>query len=499
MLESNSHLTKGSLLTKNIIFNFVGKLFPIVSGIVAIPPLVNNLGTERFGILTLIWLLIGYFSILDLGFSRAIINELGKDLKKSSKDISGTVSTITSTLLYFGIFLGFLVLVFSPILIKNVFSIQVELQAEIQLAFIIVSLGIPVTLISSSLRGVLETFQEFKKMAVLDSLTGGATYIGLAILSFFSIELILLVAFLVVIKISVMLFFYFESRSLVGGHIFTLRVNKDKAKSAFNFGKWIAVSNLINPIMGQMDRYMIGTLLTMSAVTFYSAPFDMIQKINLFPISIAAVLFPAFTLSSNSSEKTAKLFSKSILIVIIFVFPLVGVIVFFAEEILFVWLGNEFADQSTLVMQILVLGAFFNSLARINFTFIQGLGLPKLTAQVHLSEFIFYIPLLWILTSFFGIVGAAFSRFTRVFLDWIILLFLAQRKVKTRVYFYEVLVLVFSLGGIFFASTILISVTVKIISTVIFLIGYFNFVWWKYIDEETKTFITDKLINRRTV
>ena len=40
--------------------------------LVTIPMLIEGIGRERFGVLTLAWIILGYFSLFDLGLGRAL-------------------------------------------------------------------------------------------------------------------------------------------------------------------------------------------------------------------------------------------------------------------------------------------------------------------------------------------------------------------------------------------------------------------------------------------
>jgi len=59
-------------LARNSVFNLLGQGIPFLAALVAIPPLIRGLGTDRFGVLTLAWMVIGYFSLFDLGLGRAL-------------------------------------------------------------------------------------------------------------------------------------------------------------------------------------------------------------------------------------------------------------------------------------------------------------------------------------------------------------------------------------------------------------------------------------------
>ena len=44
----------------------------MVAALAAVPFLMRNLGQERLGVLSLIWVVVGYFSFLDMGLGRAV-------------------------------------------------------------------------------------------------------------------------------------------------------------------------------------------------------------------------------------------------------------------------------------------------------------------------------------------------------------------------------------------------------------------------------------------
>ena len=62
----------GRSLASNTLWNLFGNCFPVVVAVVCLPLLKRGLGTERLGIMSLAWVLIGYFSLFDLGLSRAL-------------------------------------------------------------------------------------------------------------------------------------------------------------------------------------------------------------------------------------------------------------------------------------------------------------------------------------------------------------------------------------------------------------------------------------------
>ena len=52
-------------------WNLLATLLPLFAALLAMPWLAQQLGTERFGLLALAWVLIGYFGLFEFGLGRA--------------------------------------------------------------------------------------------------------------------------------------------------------------------------------------------------------------------------------------------------------------------------------------------------------------------------------------------------------------------------------------------------------------------------------------------
>lgn len=103
---------------------------------------------------------------------------------------------------------------------------------------------------------------------------------------------------------------------------------------------------------------------------------------------------------------------------------------FYAPYILKIWLGEEFASQSTLVFQILCLGVLINSLARIPYSYIQGIGRADITAKLHIFEVVFFLPLAWFFIKWQGITGAAVAWTIRAAFDSLFLFYVSWKKTE---------------------------------------------------------------------
>jgi O-antigen/teichoic acid export membrane protein len=68
------------LLAKNSVLNLLGQVLPMLVGVVTVPRIVRGLGTDGYGILSIAFMVLGYFSIFDLGLSRATVKFVAEHL-----------------------------------------------------------------------------------------------------------------------------------------------------------------------------------------------------------------------------------------------------------------------------------------------------------------------------------------------------------------------------------------------------------------------------------
>ncbi len=416
---------KGNLLAKNTALNFIGQVVPLFVALVTIPYIIHHLGTERFGIFSLAFVVLGYFSIFDLGLGRAATKFVAEALGKGETErIPAIVWTSLVFISILGLTGGAILIALTPLLVDRVLNIQTHLIEETKLVFYIISASILIALIRATLSGVLEAYQRFDLVNALRIPSNILTYVIPAVALFFRASLPVIIL-LLVIKNFVMLFFYFFYciRTMPSIRPF-FSVDFKVAPSLFSFGGWIALQNAAVAILLYLDRFLVGVFLTMSAVTYYTAPYELVNRALIIPSSMMMVLFPAFSsLEAMDREKLQNLFNRALKYLILIMGLIIGIVVVFSREILLLWLGNEFAAKSTIVLQIFSIGVFLSSLAWLSGTLLQGIGKPRVVTVIHVLQVPVYITLTWLLIRTMGIEGAALSWTIRLFLSLFLLLF----------------------------------------------------------------------------
>jgi O-antigen/teichoic acid export membrane protein len=188
-------------------------------------------------------------------------------------------------------------------------------------------------------------------------------------------------------------------------------------------GSWVTVTNLVQPAFLYLDRFLIGALLSITAVAYYSAPLQLASSLAIFPASLLATLFPTFSAASarNDLEALEKICRGAFKALLLIEGPLVLLAVRWAPQILRLSLGEDFAAQSTFSFQTLAIGMLLFSLAYVPFNLLQAAGRPDLPAKFCLLELPIYAAGLWFLVGRMGIDGAALAWTLRAGLDAMLL------------------------------------------------------------------------------
>jgi O-antigen/teichoic acid export membrane protein len=425
-----SEIIRGRVLGYNAVLNLIGQGIPLVVGVITIPLIIRGLGAERFGILSLVWVVLGYFSILDLGLGRATIKFVAEALGRGQEDrIHSLVWTAAMVQGIMGLLGSSILFGITPLLVEHVLRIPSNLMGEAKVTFYALSLAIPIVLVSGSFAGVLQAAQRFDLLNAVRIPSSVLNYVLPLASPFFGVGLPFIVALILLTRlVTLAAIVVLDTRIFPQMRDFA--VSLALFPSLFSYGGWVMVSGILSPILVYLDRLIIASLISIVAVTYYTAPYEAVIRVLIIPSSLTMSLFPAFSTLQGlgDRERLGRLLARSIKYELLLMAPIILILVLFAKEILQLWLGGDFSRQSTTVFQLLAIGVLINSLAYIPYALLQGVGRPDLTAKFQLLELLLYVGTVWFFIRQWGISGAAAVWTMRMTFD-AFLMFLGAFKI----------------------------------------------------------------------
>ena len=409
-------------LGRNFLFTIIGMTVPVAISLITIPLYIHHLGESRYGVLTIIWLLLGYFGFLDMGLSRASANALARLRNGSIEERAGVLASSLHLNLGLGLLGGLLIYFGGGYAFRSHFDLTPEIWAELDAVMIWVAAMLPLALLSGVAIGALEAQERFLAVNLLQM---GGTAAGQVIPALCAVylapdlSLIIPVAFAVRLLSALVVFIHLLRVEPVPLH----RFDKGWARDLLRYGAWVSVTNIVGPILTSLDQFLVGVKLGTAAVTHYSVPMNLTGRIQIIAAALSRVLFPR--LSAYERDAAIELAERAVVaLAYLFGAACIGA-QFLVGPFLAVWISPEFAGIATPVAQILIIGTWINGLAFISLSLVQGQGRPDVAAKIHLLELLPFVAILWLMIQQFGLPGAAMAWVLRVAVDALLLFHLS--------------------------------------------------------------------------
>lgn len=408
----------------NILWNLFGLGIPLIIAAATIPALIERLGSERFGLLAMAWGLTALSGLFDLGIGRAATQAISTHLgAKEVTKIPILVSVATRLALQTG---GFGCLLFATLVIlgvQNNLKFMPSLSEEVFWAFLLLSLVVPLQSISAMYRGINEAYENFRYISFIRAGLGVANFAGPLAISYWSVGLPWLFGSLVASRI---IGFYFYLRAAQQHTKFSRQSASDisvveRAKmsaSLLRFGGWFTVSNIIYPLLGQLDRWFIGSLISAAAVTSYVVPFDLIGQSLTIVGAVTTVAFPNITSRIQNDRASAFVEFRQLLLIMVVLMIIVTLAIYtLLPYVMPLWLGSEFPKIGIEVGQILSLGLVPFTVGSMYVVMIHAHRRVDINAKSHVIQAVLFFPSIYWSVDHFGLIGAAWCWVARNAMD----------------------------------------------------------------------------------
>lgn len=408
----------GRRLVSGVAWNALGRGLPLLLALALTPVLVGQLGIERWGLFTLALALVGVFGMLDLGvgpaLTRALSERVGAGRREGEAElVAGALAALVASSAAFAALAWFGV----RLLVERVLNVPPALVEEAVGAMRVLVVAAPLVVANAALWGVLAAHQRFRAANLVTIPVSVFYYLGPVLVLAVWNSLIGAMLALVACRLANTVSYAILVRPLVPG-LGLRAVRFRPVVPLLRFGGWMTFSSALTQALLYADRFLIGALLTLSAVAFYATPLDLVLRFWILPVAVAQALLPALASSFRAlPAETVALLRKAVLLIAAIVLPAAAVLIAFAHPALSLWLGSGFADGSAAVLRILAVGILFNCVAFAPGSLMEAVGRPDLAARFALAQAVVFVPLSALLVLLIGIEGAAIAWALRAAVD----------------------------------------------------------------------------------
>lgn len=392
-------------ISRNATYNLVGAVAPMVLGLITVPIYLHLLGADRYGVLSIAFLLLGYFGLFDLGLGRATAYRISAlrdadpaqqaDVLRSALVVNLGMGAVGAAVLY----------VAADYFFTYVFKVDPTLKPEMRASVPYLAASVPIATLIGVLTGVLQAREQFLKANMI-SVVSTALFqlLPLIVAGLLGPRLgPLLAAALVARVISIGALWSACARLMPCDH--KARFDRSEARMLLGYGGWVTLTAVFGPILVILDRFAIGAVLGAAAVAIYTVPFQLAQRISVFPGALVGALFPR--LPTASTEERIELTDKAVLVLLAALTPPVMVALWAVFPFFEFWIGRTLGVQSAAVAGLIIIGFWINAFAVVPYSWLQAVGRPDIVTKLLLLQIPPYLLILYLAMTQFGLIGSA--------------------------------------------------------------------------------------------
>lgn len=453
-------------LKRYTIYNILGAGLPVFVSLITIPLYLKVIGDARYGVLAIVWLLLGYFGVFDLGLSRATTNQIARLNDAPIEERESVFWTALTMNAVMGSIGGVVLYLIAMPLMMYVFTMPEALRSEVVGALPFIAVAVPISTMAGVFSGALGAREHFGRMNLIQSFGTLLFQVTPLVAAYiYGPNLVLLIAVAVIARIASVLPF-------IPAVINALPLRNPpkfdwhRVHDLLGYGIWITLSDLITPLLTAIDRFIIAAISGAAAVTYYTVPYNLANRVSILPAALSSALFPRMSMSKM--ENLIQLNNQALQIVAALMSPLFIFGIFAMRPFLTLWIGESFSIKAAPVGVLILLGVWSKSLSFVPNNSLDARGRPDLVAKLYGLEFIVYVPILWFSILFYGLAGAALSWSLLALINMFALFFLSN--IDLRSILRHVLPLVVLLGIAEIVSLYLYQKTVIFYTSLIVLI-----------------------------
>jgi O-antigen/teichoic acid export membrane protein len=406
-----------NILIKNILANYIGKIWSFVSIFIFIRFYIDILGIQSYAIINFYAVILGILAFADSGLTVTLNRELAKENTLYNK---GNL-LFTFQRIYLGIclFVILLIFLFSDYIGQNFLKSKIYDPTQISNFVKLIGIGVGLQLFSTLYEGGLMGLQRqilVNKINIIWSFfRSGIVILPLLFFPSLKVYFIWQIGCNLVLLICFRVFLWKELKSS-NKNIFSKELLNDIWKFALGM-MGIAFISAINI---QIDKIVTSKILDLKTYGYYSLAATMSQVPLMVVTPIIIAVFPVFSklVSTNNIKDKIIHFHKFSFIISMIASAVVACIFLYATPIVTFWTGDiTIANEINGTLRSLVIGGYFLCLQLIPYYIALSNGHTKTNIMLGFFGLFIIIPLMFFCVNEYGIIGASFP--------WVLINFLS--------------------------------------------------------------------------
>jgi O-antigen/teichoic acid export membrane protein len=401
-------------LLVNASANVVGQAVAMLAGVVCVPIYLHLLGPEAIGLIGFSLALQAIVRLLDLGMSSAVVRRVATLADRSTHADQLVEFYATFQRLFAGAAaaIAIVTLALSPLIASHWLRGRHLAPREVEFAVAAISLQAALLFMGALYHGTLmglERQVRFNRIRVVE--TTASQFGAVLLLSLWLPRVEVLFGWQLIVTLTTLFVYrHAAGASLPGGHA-GARFRLAHVRAVWAFAVGMAGITTTGTILANMDKVLLSRWLQLGSFGYYTlASYAASLLGGLLVAPVFNALFPrACALAERADEPAERrLYHLAVQGLVTLVWPAATILWVFARPVLQLWIGDAGAvDAASAVLPYLVAGVALNTLMVPAYMLQLAHAWTTLGLALNLALIAVFAPLLFVLTTRWGLPGAA--------------------------------------------------------------------------------------------
>lgn len=405
----------------NILSGGLGFALPMVLNIFFTPIIVKNLGSEAYGLQSLVNVIIGFLMIADMGLDIPVTRAIAeyKSLNEPTK-LNNLLNTSLILYLIIGVIGAIIIGISAPFLIDYAFKVPQNLRLQGINVFYLAGVGFVGGLLSMWGKSIFNGLLRYDISNGINVISNFLSLIVGVLLVINGYGVVSYVFCRVIFTFLTGIAYLVVSRKFLPSFKFSFIFDKDVwglLRKQVGYGFFLRMSGILT---SRIDQTLIGIWIGMAAVGYYSIPILITTSLAGLIGSMIHYIFPSISElhASGKHKEVELLYYRGSKFIGILAFAIFIPFVLLGPNFLKIWVGEIIYQNSSVVFILLLIATFLQLLiVSILNCYIVGIGKIKFFTGYTLVRSIFMSVGCIILIKYFGLIGAGWAMIITVLVD----------------------------------------------------------------------------------
>lgn len=404
-----------TLLTRNVIANFGGRVSSVAVSLLFVPVYLHFLGAEGYALIGFSLVLFGLLQTLDLGLSATFSRELarrnsGAPEISRARDLTRTLETVYWVI---GVALASLFALLAPIVAAGWLNPSALSDAAVLDSLLLMALALaiqwPLALYNGGLVGLERQVAMNAHLIGFSVLRGGGAAFVLWQVAATPEAYFAWIAICAALQTAV-------TARLLWRHLPLQheppRFRLPLLHEVWRFAAGVSIIGVLGAVAAQIDKIVLSGLLSLEAFGYYLLAWTIASALTYLSSPMAIAVAPRFAgfFARGDTFALAKLYLLACEWAAVAVLPVAAVLAFLAEPALTAWTGSPATATAVApLLAVLLFGSALSSLLAVPYQLLLASGEVRLGVWTNVGVLLVYGPLLVLATLQFDALGAACS------------------------------------------------------------------------------------------